>query len=25
LIANCGERFSTSVIWRFFARHGITL
>ena len=24
LIANCGERFSTSVIWRFFARHGIT-
>ena len=25
LIANCGERFSTSVIWRFFDRHGITL
>ena len=24
LIANCGERFSTSVIWRFFDRHGIT-
>jgi transposase len=24
LIANCGERFSYSVIWRFFDRHGIT-
>jgi transposase len=24
LIANCGERFSSSVIWRFFDRHGIT-
>ena len=23
LIANCGERFSFSVIWRFFDRHGI--
>jgi hypothetical protein len=25
LIANCGERFSSSVIWRFFDRHGITV
>ena len=25
LIANCGERFSSSVIWRFFDRHEITL
>ena len=24
LIANCGERFSSSVIWRFFDRHDIT-
>ena len=24
LIANCGERFSLSMIWRFFDRHGIT-
>jgi hypothetical protein len=24
LIANCGERFSFSVIWRFFDRRGIT-
>jgi transposase len=24
LIANCGERFSSSVLWRFFDRHGIT-
>ena len=24
LIANCGERFSTSVLWRFFNRHEIT-
>ena len=24
LIANCGERFSSSVIWRFFDRHEIT-
>jgi transposase len=24
LIAAFGERFSSSVIWRFFARHGIT-
>lgn len=24
LIANCGERFSNSVLWRFFDRHGIT-
>jgi len=24
LIANCGEHFSSSVIWRFFDRHGIT-
>ena len=24
LIANCGERFSFSVIWRFFDRHEIT-
>src|SRR5271166_5036959 len=23
LIANCGQRFSSSVIWRFFDRHGI--
>ena len=23
-IANCGEHFSSSVIWRFFDRHGIT-
>jgi transposase len=25
LIKNCGERFSSSVLWRFFARHGVTL
>ena len=25
LIANCGERFSSSVLWRFFDRHDITL
>jgi transposase len=24
LIANCDQRFSPSVIWRFFDRHGIT-
>jgi transposase len=24
LIANCGERFSSSVLWRFFDRHGMT-
>ena len=24
LVANCSERFSSSVIWRFFNRHGIT-
>jgi transposase len=24
LIANCGQRFSTSVLWRFFHRHKIT-
>jgi transposase len=24
LVANCGARFSSSVIWRFFDRHGIT-
>jgi transposase len=24
LIANCGERFSSSVIWRFLDRHEIT-
>mgnify|MGYP001797906388 CR=1 FL=1 len=24
LIANCGERFSVSVLWRFFERHKIT-
>jgi transposase len=24
LVANCGERFSSSVIWRFFDRHAIT-
>lgn len=24
LIANCSERFSSSVIWRFFDRHEIT-
>ena len=24
LITNCGEHFSSSVIWRFFDRHGIT-
>ena len=24
LIANCGERFSSSVMWRFFDRHEIT-
>jgi transposase len=24
LIANCGQRFSTSVLWRFFDRHEIT-
>src|SRR5271166_5176638 len=25
LIANCGERFSSSVLWRFFDRHEMTL
>ncbi len=24
LIANCGERFAVSVLWRFFDRHNIT-
>jgi transposase len=24
MIANCGERFSSSVLWRFFDRHEIT-
>ena len=24
LIANCGERFAYSVLWRFFDRHGIS-
>jgi len=24
LIANCGERFSSSVLWRFFDRREIT-
>ncbi len=24
LIANCGERFSSSVLWRFFDRHELT-
>ena len=24
LIANCGERFSSSVLWRFFDRHEFT-
>jgi transposase len=24
LIRNCGERFSSSVLWRFFDRHGVT-
>ena len=24
LIANCGEHFSSSVLWRFFDRHEIT-
>jgi transposase len=24
LIANCGERFAVSVLWRFFDRHGLT-
>jgi hypothetical protein len=24
LIPNCGERFSSSVLWRFFDRHEIT-
>jgi transposase len=24
LIHNCGERFSVSVLWRFFDRHGVT-
>jgi len=24
LIANCGQRFSTSVLWRFFDRHKMT-
>ena len=24
LIANCGERFAVSVLWRFFDRHEIT-
>jgi len=25
LIKNCGERFSSSVLWRFFDRHGVTV
>jgi transposase len=25
LIRNCDERFSSSVLWRFFDRHGVTL
>lgn len=25
LVQNCGERFSVSVLWRFFDRHGVTL
>ena len=25
LIANCGERFSVSLLWRFFDRHEITV
>ena len=25
LMQNCGERFSVSVLWRFFDRHGVTL
>ena len=25
LIQNCGERFSVSVLWRFFDRHGVTV
>jgi len=24
LIQNCGQRFSVSVLWRFFDRHGVT-
>ena len=24
LIASCGERFATSVLWRFFDRHDVT-
>jgi transposase len=24
LIQNCGERFSVSMLWRFFDRHGVT-
>jgi transposase len=24
LINNCGARFSSSVLWRFFDRHGVT-
>jgi transposase len=24
LSKNCGERFSSSVLWRFFDRHGVT-
>jgi transposase len=24
LIKNCGEYFSSSVLWRFFDRHGVT-
>ena len=24
LVNNCGERFSVSVLWRFFDRHGVT-
>ena len=24
LVKNCGERFSSSVLWRFFDRHGVT-
>ena len=24
LIKNCGERFSSSVLWRFFDRHAVT-
>jgi len=24
LVKNCGEHFSSSVLWRFFDRHGVT-